>query len=220
MSHITLACAEKIIEQMKNHVCKIILDNTQGTGFFWLIPYPDMNNRLSVLITNNHIINEELLNEINAEITISTQDDTNIKKIKLDNKIKYTNKEYDVTIIEVKEEEKINSYLELDDTLLEDILNDKNMNKSYIDESIYFIGYVEGRLVESSGSLRAIFEEESKYLLIHSCHKGLGATGAPILNVRNNKVIGIHRSAEHYSIVKGRGTFLNYPIKEFIKNKK
>ena len=173
MSHITLACAEKIVEQMKNNVCKIILDNAQGTGFFCLIPYPDMNNRLPVLITNNHIINEKLLNEINAEITISTQDDSNIKKLKLDNKIKYTNKEYDVTIIEVKEEDNIKSYLELDDTLLKDVLNDINMNESYLDQGIYLIGYIQGfdeftlTLVVKK-EIHLIYKHAIKYIKIYN----------------------------------------------------
>ena len=209
MSFVTLPCAEKIVEQMKNNVCKIRIKDAQGTGFFCKIPYPDMNNMLPVLITNCHVINEEILNKKGINIVISTQDDVNIKEMKLDHRIKYTNKEYDVTIIEVKEEDNINSFLELDDTLLEDVLNDKNKNLSYI----------EGTLVESSGTLQNI-SEERKYLLIHNCRTGAGAGGSPLLNVRNNKVIGIHHSTDFHSHNKRRGTFLNYPIKEFIKLKK
>jgi len=219
MSFVTLPCAEKIVEQMKNNVCKIRIKDVQGIGFFCKIPYPDMNNMLPVLITNNHVINEELLNQKDADITISTQGDVNIKEMKLDHRIKYTNKEYDVTIIEVKEEDNINSFLELDDTLLEDVLNDKNKNLSYIEESIYLIGYIKGTLVESSGTLQNI-SEERKYLLIHNCRTGAGAGGSPLLNVRNNKVIGIHHSTDFHSHNKRRGTFLNYPIKELIKLKK
>ena len=37
--------------------------------------------------------------------------------------MKYTNEEYDITIIEIKEEDNINHYLELDDIILNDILN-------------------------------------------------------------------------------------------------
>ena len=46
---------------MKKNVCHIQSDESQGTGFFCKIPFPDMNNMLPVLITNNHIINEEIL---------------------------------------------------------------------------------------------------------------------------------------------------------------
>ena len=218
MSLITLACAEKIVEQMKKNICQIRVENTQGTGFFCKIPYPDMNNMLPVLITNNHVINEELLIN-NAKIFISIQEDENIKEMRLDNKIKYTNRDYDVTIIEVKEEDNIKSYLELDDTLVKSVLTNDNLNKSYIKESIYIMGYIKGELAESSGLLDNIYEDKN-YLLVHDCMTGLGAAGAPILNVRNNKVIGIHHSTISHSNKKGRGTFLNFPIKEFIKLKK
>ena len=35
--------------------------------------------------------------------------------------MKYTNDEYNITIIEIKEEDNINSYLELDDTIMNDV---------------------------------------------------------------------------------------------------
>ena len=41
-----------------------------------------------------------------------------------------------------------------------------------------------------------------------------GSSGSPILNINNNKIIGIHKEGtKQYN----KGTFLNYPIKEFIK---
>ena len=54
---ISYDCTEKIIEQMKNNVCKIMIGNTQGSGFFCKIPFPDKNNMLPVFITNNHNVN-------------------------------------------------------------------------------------------------------------------------------------------------------------------
>jgi len=48
-----------ILFQMENCICKIVKDNGEkGTGFFCSIPFPDENNLLKVLITNNHILNE------------------------------------------------------------------------------------------------------------------------------------------------------------------
>ena len=61
MSLMTFECMQIAMEQMKKCICKIKLDNKQGTGFFCKMPFPDMNNRLSVFITNNHIINEKEL---------------------------------------------------------------------------------------------------------------------------------------------------------------
>ena len=48
-----------ILSQMENCICKIVKDNgKKGTGFFCKIPFPDENNLLEVLITNNHVLNE------------------------------------------------------------------------------------------------------------------------------------------------------------------
>ena len=50
--------------------------------------------------------------------------------------MKYTNEEYDITIIEIKEEDNIKNHLELDNIIIDDILNNNNnKNKEYIDET-------------------------------------------------------------------------------------
>ena len=49
---------ETILMQMRTCICKIYKkDNITGTGFFCKIPF--QNKLLSVLITNNHILQEE-----------------------------------------------------------------------------------------------------------------------------------------------------------------
>ena len=49
---------EKILEQMKKCICKICLENgIKGTGIFSKINFPNKENLLPVLITNNHVIN-------------------------------------------------------------------------------------------------------------------------------------------------------------------
>ena len=49
----------KILYQMKNCVCKINNKNGKGTGFFCSIPSKDRN--IKVMITCNHVINEEII---------------------------------------------------------------------------------------------------------------------------------------------------------------
>ena len=214
MSLIKFECALKIIEQMKKNVCKIKVDQIQGTGFFCKIPFPDYNNMLHVLITTHHIIDEKLLYEENGKIVISIKADSNIKELNLNNRIKYTNKIYDITLIELKAEDNISDFLELDDNILDDIFSGKNKNEIFIDENMYILEYVMDDLNYSTGILQNI-NESGKYLFAHKCCTGLGSGGSPILNIKTNKVIGIHHSAvksEKY----GLGTFLNYPLKEFI----
>ncbi len=214
MSLIKLECAEKIIEQMKKNVCKIILDQMQGTGFFCKIPFPDHNNMLPVLSTARHVINEEFLNKDDAKIVLEIKADPNVKELNLKDRIKYTNSDYDITLIELKAEDNISDFLELDDIIVDDIISDKNKNEVFTDEDIYILEYPIGELNYSTGILNNIYED-NKYHFTHTCGTGYGSAGSPILNVKTNRVIGLHHSSvmsERY----GRGTFLNYPLKELI----
>ena len=216
MSLIKLECAEKIIEQMKKNICKIILDQIQGTGFFCKIPFPDHNKILPVLITSSHVINEEFLNKDDAKIVLEIKADPNVKELNLKdkNKIIYTNIDYDITLIELKAEDNISDFLELDDIIVDDIISDNNKNKILVDESIYILEYVNGELNYSTGILSNT-DENNKVLLRHTCGTGSGSAGSPILNVKTNKVIGIHLSKVMNKSY-GLGTFLNYLLKEFI----
>ena len=129
---ISLKTIERRVDQMKKNVCKIYLFNgIKGTGFFCKIPYN--NKYLLVLITNNHIINEKII-EKEEKILISINKKK--KEIELKDRINYRNKEYDITIIEIKNKDEINNYLELDENIIDNI---SNMN--YIKESIYIIQY-------------------------------------------------------------------------------
>ena len=65
------------------------------------------------MITNNHIINEEYINN-NNEIRISLNNDKEFKEIIInDERIIYKNIEYDTTIIEIKDKDGINNFMEL-----------------------------------------------------------------------------------------------------------
>jgi hypothetical protein len=125
---ITLEITEIILSQMKSSVCKIYLDNgNKGTGFFCKIPYPDNTNLKPFLVTNNHVIDESYLNKDKSfEITINN--DKIKKKLIIGNRIKYTSKIYDTTIIEIYEDkDNIKDFLQLDFNLNED-----NCSNNYI----------------------------------------------------------------------------------------
>ena len=62
---------QNILDQMNNCVCRIY-NNGNGTGFFTKIPYK--SKLLLVLITNNHIINENDIKN-NKMITIYLNND-------------------------------------------------------------------------------------------------------------------------------------------------
>ena len=102
--------------------------------------------------------------------------------------------------------------MELDDIMVNNIINNENKNELYINETFYIIQYPEGELSVSYGTLENIFKDE-KYTFFHKCSTKEGSSGSPILNL-DNKIVGIHRQGLNNN--SNKGTFLNFPIKEFI----
>ena len=212
---ISYECTKKIIEQMEKNICRIKIGQNQGTGFFCKIPFPDKDNLLPVFITNNHVINEQILDIPDKKIDIYIREEREPKEINLNNRIKYTNKQFDTTIIELKEKDDIKNYLELDDIILDGILNNINNNKEYEDKTVYIIQYPKGILSVSYGILKKK-KTDYKYNFNHLCCTEKGSSGSPILNI-NNKLLGIHHKGGNNDINNNKGTFLNYPIKDFIQ---
>ena len=124
---INMTSTEKILHQMKNCVCKIKIGKVNATGFFCKIPIIN----IIFLMTNFHVITEEYTKE-NKEITILLNDDKEALRIDLTKeRKKYFSKEYDIAAIELKENDGIKEYLELDDNILknnEDIYYEKKIN--------------------------------------------------------------------------------------------
>ena len=210
---ISYECTKKIIEQMEKFICKIKIGETIGTAFFCEIPFPNKNNMLPVLISNNHTINRDFLFNNGSELEIHIKEKKDIIKLNLDKRMKYTNEEYDITIIELKETDEIKNFLELDDIIIDDIINNNNKNKEFIDKTIYIIQYPESELSVSYGLLDNIYADKN-YNFIHKCSTKNGSSGSPIMNM-SNKIIGVHKEGykDEYNI----GSFLNEAIKEFIR---
>ena len=220
---------EKLVYQMKNSICKLYPGNKiEGTGFFCKIPFPryngdKANNLIKVLITNNHVINEDILKK--GKIRIRFKKKQIILFFK--NKIHYyTDPKFDVTIIPIGENDEIKDFLELDDDMRYNIIDnirefrtsDININDKYQEEqrTIYIIQYPGDKEIPgvSLGIVKGI-EEDNRYNFKHSCNTKPGSSGSPVLS-SNNKLIGIHKEA----VIKreyNKGTFLNYPIQAFIE---
>ena len=82
-----------ILKQMKKSICKIENKNGQGTGFFCTIPYG--NEKLKVLITSNHVLDNIIL-ENGKNIILKLNDNKVEKSIVLnENRKMYTNKKYE-----------------------------------------------------------------------------------------------------------------------------
>ena len=216
LNPVSMTCTEKILEQMRNNVCKILKGKIIGTGFFAKIPFN--KSLLSVLITNNHVLDESDIID-GKNIVISVNNEAKIMDIKIHSKRKkYTNKDYDVTIIEIKEEEdNIKDFLLLDKTIINLFKEENNNNIDYLsniyeNESIYLLNYMNGgEIFASYGLLTNI--EKSK--ITHKCNTDSGSSGSPILLLKNNQVIGIHYGFPKHNSHINFGTLLVKPLIEF-----
>ena len=206
---VTIEGTRKILHQMENNICKIYTKEGKGTGFFAKISHNNID--IPVLITNYHILDEQYLEDKKNKITISISDSKEFLTINLNEKRTiYCNKEYDTVIIEIKpEKDKIDDFMELDDDIFR-----KNSNITYNKESIYIIHYPNSEKAKVSYSLINTIEDN---IITHYCYTYRGSSGSPILNLKNNKIIGIHKEGSaHFKI--NFGTYLKDPINEF-KNK-
>ena len=192
---------EKILNQMKTCICKIDIGNINATGFFCKIPQINM----VFLMTNYNVITEENINE-NKEINILLNDDKEALVLDLTiEREKYFDKEYDIVAIEMKNEDKVKEYLEMDENIFKD-----DIEKYYKGKSIYILHYLNEKNINISyGKLIKI----EKCDIIYICSTDKVSLGSPILNSENNKVIGIHKqSSNNYN----NGTFLKYPLNDII----
>ena len=189
-----------ILSQMENCICKIVKDNGQkGTGFFCNIPFPDKNNLLNVLITNNHILNEnDIKNDKIIKLIMYNKGQNIAKEIEIDDsrkKLTIFKKEegIDVTIIEIKpNKDNINNFLDIDDKILE---------LDCIRKSIYILHYPEDKRLVSYGLMKDVLDGKK---INHYCNTKAGSSGSPILSLNNFKVIGVHYGGSNNAYMQKR----------------
>ena len=210
---VSIDSTTKILKQMKKCICKININQKKGTGFFCNIP----SKAVKVFVTNNHILDEKIL-KINKNLIVTLYDDTQIE-IELNKKKIYTNEEYDTTIIEIKaeEEKKIENYIEyinLDESIL-----DKDIQKN---KSLYVLQYPNIYYKDNGNTFKqiasvsyGIIQDISLHNIFHSCNTSNASSGSPILDLSNNKVIGIHSGASKIS-KNNYGTNLKFPINDYL----
>lgn len=204
---VTIDGTENILYQMKNCICRIISNNgIKGTGFFCRIPYND--KLLPVLITNYHVLNDNIYKK-NAKIELTLNDGKKAIILNLDNsRIKFTNQDLDVTIIEIKSNlDKINHFLDIDENINTDL------EYLYNNKSIYLLHYPKGTLANVSyGLSNKIINNNFN----HFCNTEEGSSGAPILLLDSFKVIGIHKGVpKNQNFNFNVGTFIKSAIQLF-----
>ena len=202
---VSVACTKKILDQLIKCVFKINIGKNVGTGFFCKIPLED-NVIFNCLITNEHVLNEKYYKQ-NKKIDLLINDGNEIVTIDINMKRKtYFSEQYDITIIEIKENDGIKDFLELDEHLFFD-----KENAYYKNKSLYILQYPNGKIAKVSyGTLNGF----NNYEVRHYCSTEVGSSGSPILNLETNKVIAIHK-AENCSFNYNIGIFLKSPLIDF-----
>ena len=209
---VSLEKTNLIIQQMNNCICLVksnFLGEKSGTGFFCNIPYK--GKELKVLITANHIIDAKILKK-NKLVHIELNGI--LKEIIInDNRKIYSNKQYNITIIEINPYiDQINDFLSLDENIL---YKEKSENIS-IENGIYLLQYFKNGNLKVKEVSYGILKSSIKYYpnFDHLCSTRESSGGAPLLNLRNNKVIGIHLGYK-INIKLNFGIYLKYSINDF-----
>ena len=186
-----------IYNQMNNCIC--------DKGFFCILPY--LGKKIPVFITSTEVLYDNFLKK-EHEIIVSINYGKVKTKINLDeNNILFKNGEFQILIIKINSNNNLtkNNFLEFDENLYENnhiyILNynyDYNYNKQY---STVSFGYL---------------VKQVRQFLLYSCNRA--SVGEPIINLENNKVIGI-TIKKYLKVDNYIGTFLKYDVDEINKIK-
>ena len=166
---------------------------------------------LSVLITNNHVLNEEYF-EMEDKIKIEINKKSIIIPIN-DNRKIWTNINFDYTIIEIKNSDKINDFLIID----ENIINKEFSNIKYKNANIILPAFMKNGEIEYDKGIIVSIPKNSYYFL-HDCNTDPGSSGGPIILIDNFHIIGIHKGY-YKPVEKNIGIFLNYIINNIKKEK-
>ena len=164
-------------------------------------------------MTNYHVLEPK---DIQPGKIIEFSLDNDLKKFKIlmDNERKtYSNKSYDVTIIEIKKDDNINrkSFFELDQQIFKE-----NAYEIFRNCQIYLLHYPKGIEMEISPWVVKNISEDNK-TIHHLCDTSGGSSGSPIINVLNFHVVGIHKGAAEGGKNYNLGTLLKEPIELFNK---
>ena len=174
----------KIVNKVMKSICKITIkkksNDITGTGFFM-----NVSNSQKYLLTNYHVINPEIINEI-IEIEIHNQQKMILN---LENRdIKYIKRPKDITAIEIKDSDEIYKYIEF-------LYYDKNYQdygySIYKGVDIFTIEHPYGDDAScASGTIKKLHD----YEFYHDISTDSGSSGCPIiLNNKKYKFITSYR---------------------------
>ena len=190
---------KKILNQMENFFFKINeQDNKFDMGFFCHIKIK--NETIPVIIINNYKINSDIINVY--------KNNKDKKTIELGG-VRYNDKEYNISILEIKSIKNYNfPFYDIDDDIY---LND-SIVYYHKKQPIYTIQYKKDN--ENLVSYNTISDMNIKYIKIS--HDLIDKNELSLLfNFYNNKLIGIHNKNFNCP---NKGLFIKFIIDKFIQN--
>ena len=201
---ITKQNIHNILVQMGNSFYKI--NDINLICFFTKIKYKKLN--IPVMITNFQII-DYTTNNKSIDIFINNE----LSTIEF-GKVKYSNRDNDLAIIQIKHNENSNiNYLELDDMLYE-----KEFEKYYNKKSMYVLNVNNEKDITLIFSvIHDIFKNE---ILFSSYFGKTHNNICPIFNLYNNKLISIYKHNKHNYKYHNKVILLKPFITEFINEYK
>ena len=210
-------------ERIKRSVWKLYsIDPFYSTGFFCLIPSNKGNKFIPVFITSCYNIGRADLKNGNK---IMIYNNEKIRKIEINRERRIycgLEKDIDITIIEIKPADKINYYLELD----ESILTGKDIKKDYKNKSVYVCNYQQGKNIHFSfGEITDVvlfIDKSGGNYIFYTCETFVGSCGAPIISSNSNKVVGVHQGSFAYKDEDKQtemGIVIQKAVNDFINSK-
>ena len=183
-----------LINEVRKAVCKVKIKYKIGTGFFMKV-----NDSKKYLVSNYHIISPDMSNE---DILLHLSNEKDIKLNLKNRHIDYF-QEIDITLIEIKDIDKICKEIKFLTYDLNYILGYEVYKNGYV----FTIGYPRGEESYGTGKIVDIKDQE----FYHTIQTDFGSGGSPIMLLNNNineiRVVGIHaglRSGKYLKI----GTFI------------
>ena len=201
---------DRKVMNVSKSICKLKIETNSktiiGTGF--LLNFGIDQERFCCLMSNDHIIEQEMINNKN-NINISYDNEFKIINIKLDTSKRYIKsfieEGLDITVVEILEEDNIyRDYFLWNE--------DETDNNRIINNEIYIPQYAKGEeLVNARGKIIKI----NKYEFTHLANTEHGSSGSPIFLENSTSVIGIHKQSNEKK-TKNYGDFI-YPVINMIK---
>ena len=201
----------------KNYICKIITHNQLGTGF--LIILFKGNKKFYCLMTNEHVVNKEMIKQ-RETIIINYDYESQFIQIKLNPEERFikdfTDIKVDATVIEILPKDNIDEECFI--FPIPDCIRDYN---DFVGKDIAIVQYPYGKLKYACGKIKRM-TYVTNYEFVHDASTCKGSSGSPIFIEGTKIVIGIHKGGteiktENKTIIENYGDFI-WPVYNYLKN--